>query len=152
MSYPYQKVKEWRANNPEKWAAQRDRRQRKVGKTAHELHRRVLATTRWRNKGNNREKHFWYGQKVRYGITKEWYEKKLAEQGGGCAMCGKPPEDRPRHRHLNVDHDHRCCPGRKSCGKCLRGLLCFKCNWLLGFVEKNDAFIIKAGRYLMGPW
>lgn len=49
-------------------------------------------------------------------------------QGGKCLGCqrrfGYEPDNRP-----NVDHDHGCCPEKeKSCGKCLRGLLCPKCN------------------------
>jgi hypothetical protein len=69
--------------------------------------------------------------KHRYGVTVEWYDKKLAEQGGGCAIC----DLRPSGKNLSVDHDHSCCPGRKSCGKCLRGLLCQRCNAVLGYLE-----------------
>ena len=37
---------------------------------------------------------------------------------------------------LFVDHDHNCCPENgKSCGKCVRGLLCMKCNFTVGTVE-----------------
>jgi len=38
----------------------------------------------------------------------------------------------------NQDHDHVCCSGKKSCGKCLRGLLCHGCNTKLGALENND--------------
>ena len=40
----------------------------------------------------------------------------LAEQGGGCAICGAPPKT----RRLHVDHDHKT-------GE-IRGLLCYRCN------------------------
>jgi hypothetical protein len=38
-----------------------------------------------------------------------------------------------------VDHDHSCCPGGSSCGKCVRGLLCSACNMSLGHVESMIA-------------
>ena len=74
--------------------------------------------------------------RTRYGITVEQYETKLAEQGGVCAICKRPP----KNQRLYVDHDHRCDQGhppKKGCAKCFRGILCARCNssleWLLEF-------------------
>lgn len=70
----------------------------------------------------------------KYGITLEQYQAMLVAQGGGCAICHKPPVDLP----LCVDHDHACCPGKKSCGKCVRGLLCVYCNVTVGKLESQS--------------
>src|SRR5579863_7681664 len=57
----------------------------------------------------------------RYRITTEIYEQMLDKQNKACAICLRPPSE---NKILCVDHDHRCCPGSETCGKCMRGLLC----------------------------
>jgi hypothetical protein len=66
-----------------------------------------------------------------YNMSPEGYAAKLAEQGGVCAVCQEPPGK----QHLAVDHDHACCPGVRSCGRCVRGLLCNTCNSGRGRVD-----------------
>lgn len=64
-----------------------------------------------------------------YGITREQYQEMFDAQGGGCAACGGTDPD----GQLVVDHDHACCPAAKrTCGRCVRGLLCTVCNMYLG--------------------
>jgi hypothetical protein len=72
--------------------------------------------------------------KRKYGLTLEQYETKLEEQGGVCAIC----KAHPKKLSLHVDHDHSCCPGEKTCGKCLRSLLCTYCNNFLGKIENPN--------------
>lgn len=72
--------------------------------------------------------------KSKYGLTLEQYNEILESQGGGCAICHKEPVRNP----LCVDHDHRCCPGSKTCGKCVRGLLCVYCNSTVGKLETGS--------------
>lgn len=73
----------------------------------------------------------------RYGLTQEQFDQMLEDQGYACAMGGEPFED---GQQICIDHDHACCPvvpGRETrcCGRCVRGLLCFRCNTALGYVE-----------------
>jgi len=84
--------------------------------------------------------------KHKYGITADEYAAKLREQGGGCAICGKTPEQ--NGKGLAVDHDHSCCPGARSCGKCVRGLLCDTCNRGIGNFKDSTELLHAAGAYL----
>lgn len=81
----------------------------------------------------------------RYGITADQYKQILAQQGG-CAICGRSQDY--SSRRFSVDHDHRCCPGSKTCGQCVRGILCHSCNVAVNAVEKIDDWAGKAEIYL----
>lgn len=76
-----------------------------------------------------------------YNLTIEEWDAILARQGGVCGMCGDPETanhwSSGKVLALAVDHDHTCCPGKTSCGKCVRGLLCRKCNQGLGIFETH---------------
>ena len=73
-----------------------------------------------------------------FNLTLDDYERMLAEQGGKCANRACDRASSAGHR-FHVDHDHACCPGRASCGKCVRGLLCSSCNQALGNVRDDLA-------------
>lgn len=67
----------------------------------------------------------------KYRLREDDYTKLMHEQDGKCAICEAEFEETP-----HVDHDHSCCPGDRTCGKCVRGLLCGTCNRHLGSYEK----------------
>lgn len=66
-------------------------------------------------------------------------------QNAKCACCKDlfDPSILP-----HVDHDHSCWPDRQSCGKCVRGLLCKKCNLMLGYARDNADILNKGIKYL----
>lgn len=71
--------------------------------------------------------------KVRYNISLEEWQK-LSENG--CAICSSDIGN-GTDRNLHIDHDHACCPGPGSCGKCVRGAVCNRCNTAIGLYERN---------------
>lgn len=64
-------------------------------------------------------------------------------QRKACALCGRKNLKSPR-----TDHDHKCCPGPTSCGKCVRGLLCDPCNKWLGYIHDNPQVGTRLTLYL----
>jgi hypothetical protein len=85
----------------------------------------------------------------RFGISLEQLEEMLVEQDNKCAICekqfGESTKDKPY-----IDHDHSCCAGNVSCGKCIRGIICMKCNTMLGMAEDNVSTLTNAITYLGG--
>lgn len=81
-----------------------------------------------------------------YGMTEDEFLEKLLEQGRRCAICRvREPGGRG---DWHVDHDHSCCEGVKSCGRCVRGLLCARCNVGLGYFEDSTERMEVAIQYL----
>jgi ribosomal protein L15E len=82
---------------------------------------------RLRNKQGGKK---WRDQYL-YGLSPERRAEMLAEQEGNCYLCSEPL-DLAESRKIHVDHDHSCCRGVRSCGKCIRGLACEPCNKGIG--------------------
>lgn len=86
---------------------------------------------------------FHRGQSRRYNLSNEHLLELY--QNNVCDVCGNPPE---HNKNLHIDHDHSCCPGTKSCGKCVRGLLCARCNLGLGRFEDDVKLLYALTNYL----
>lgn len=78
-----------------------------------------------------------------YNLTEDEYYKLLDRQDGKCAVCGQIPDV------FHIDHDHRCCPAGESCGRCVRGLLCSRCNQGIGFLQDDFRVAYSAYAYLV---
>lgn len=93
----------------------------------------------WRNR---RDK----ALRVKYGIGLDDVERMEAAQDGVCALCGERPDYGRRRANgdrfavLHVDHDHET--GR------VRGLLCNRCNWWIGYYEKHKLNASQVAVYL----
>ncbi len=82
----------------------------------------------------------WASDLGRYGITPERYQEMWDAQKGKCGICCRDLSTLTRR--APIDHDHTCCPpGKKACGRCVRGLLCPRCNSQLETGWANRAAI-----------
>jgi hypothetical protein len=73
-----------------------------------------------------------------FGITLGRYHGMLADQGGRCAICGgSEPGGRGS---FHVDHDHAT--------GAIRGLLCLRCNAMLGHARDDEAVLERAIEYV----
>lgn len=81
----------------------------------------------------------------KFNITVEEYNTLLESQGGTCAICGEAETDLSSNRqsikHLAVDHDH--VTGKN------RGLLCARCNKMLGLASDSPWIFAEASLYLL---
>lgn len=107
-----------------------------------EGHRRESA------EGRTTETHLRSTLWTNYRLTLERFHALLDEQGGRCAICDSDDPGDERAGRFHVDHDHACCPGRRSCGQCIRGLLCRACNTALGNFGDDRARLLRAAEYL----
>lgn len=78
----------------------------------------------------------------KFNLTLQEYETLLIAQNGVCALCHRPERVRVagKVRRLSVDHDH-------VTGK-VRGLLCMRCNTLLGYADEAVETLLRAVDYL----
>jgi hypothetical protein len=113
-------------------------RQRKREEAYRERHREEIRT-RHRDWRRARPEYRKWEHLRRYGITQEFYEELLAEQGGRCEICGTT-DPGERRTLFCVDHDHET-------GK-IRGLLCARCNKGLGAFGDDPARVAAAASYL----
>jgi hypothetical protein len=77
----------------------------------------------------------------RHHITKETFDEMVSKFDGKCHAC-------KINNATNIDHDHNCCSGNRSCGKCVRGILCHNCNTALGLVKDSKETLNKLIEYL----
>ena len=74
--------------------------------------------------------------KRNFGITLDEYDNFLKNQNFLCILCQNPEtftyNNTETIRRLSIDHDHRT--------GLIRGLLCNKCNILIGQIETNNIF------------
>lgn len=108
--------------------------------------RQYAAARYQRTKADRLEWERWAHLRKKYRLSQEQYAAMLAGQGGGCAICKSPSSGGRGSFH--VDHDHACCSGTGSCGSCIRGLLCLRCNTGIGSFRDAPELLRAAALYL----
>jgi len=91
---------------------------------------------------NNHKKEHQNAQlKKKFGFGILEYKKLFKLQNGRCAICKKPEKIKRHNRIINlaVDHNHK--------NGIIRGLLCFQCNRLLGYFDKNPNLLKSILKY-----
>lgn len=78
--------------------------------------------------------------KYAYKLEQDEYDEAVKK---GCGLCGIKTGV-----VFAVDHDHSCCPKTPTCGKCVRSILCSRCNSLLGRGEDSIERLEDAIKYL----
>ena len=85
----------------------------------------------------------------RYGLSPDMLRCLIDMQHGCCAIDGC------MEKPTRVDHDHACCPGQYTCGKCIRGVLCHRHNAALGgyelMADVAPAYLAR-GRVVLPPY
>jgi len=118
------KQREWRKNNPEK--------RKKYKLKWHQDNPGVNVTMGWRRR-------IWRN----FGLTPEDYDNLLSQQENVCAICKEPEKKLTLDgvpMRLSVDHCHKC--------NTIRGLLCGRCNVMLGQMEEDEELLLNALEYI----
>lgn len=76
----------------------------------------------------------------KYSMDLQAYEELLLSQGNKCKICGVGSNSDSRANYLVIDHNH-------TTGE-IRGLLCTKCNALLGLAQDREDILEEAKQYL----
>ena len=102
----------------------------------------VLALSkRWREENPEKQRNLVF--KTRYGITAQEYDQLLELQKGVCAICKEPEttlNKKKEIKKLSVDHCHD--------SKNIRGLLCVKCNCMIGYARDSIKILGYGIKYL----
>jgi Recombination endonuclease VII len=122
--------------------AYRERHPEKV-KAAREAYRKAnpdkIRLKKKRAYQRNKERIVLYQKCHKYGVTADQFAEMLHACGGRCPCC-KVPFSKLLGVKPNIDHCHKT--GR------VRGILCGRCNFLLGHANDERSILLACARYL----
>jgi hypothetical protein len=123
----YQKNKEWLNESSREYYKEN---KEKLNKLSRENHL------------NNKERDSEIRLKYRYGITTEDHKKLYESQNGICPICKNKFKfiSENKTEMLFIDHNHKT--------GIIRGLICRRCNLLLGHANDDVKLLLNAVEYL----
>jgi len=124
---PQYKIKQ--RENYEKWKLENPEKYKRYKENTNKKKREFGATPEGKLFHRNRS------LQDKYGISVEEYDKILASQNYGCAICGR----KETTKKLHVDHCHIT--------NKVRGILCHQCNWYMGTIDSDPTIIEKIISY-----
>ena len=130
-------TRKYRADNSEKVTASKARAYREHPEKA------AAYAKKYRQRHPERNKETWRRQNLKkYGLTPHQVAVMIGQQEGCCASCTNVimRGTREAKRQAHVDHCHAT--GR------VRGILCQRCNLILGHAKDQPSVLIAAAKYL----
>jgi hypothetical protein len=127
------------------WAAANPDRRRAAYKKYREANKDKIRIQKKAWRKSNPEKH--NAANKRWKINRALricdFDALLKEQGGKCAICRSSDAGRKQSGRLSIDHCHVT--------DVIRGLLCHRCNSMLGLAKDNTETLRNAIAYLEKP-
>jgi hypothetical protein len=126
-----------------KYASEDERRLAQLAATAKYRKANAAKVRAWRRSAHARNRESYnamnrsYKLRAAYGMSLSDYEGMLASQDGRCAIC---EGTNPSGKRLAVDHSHAT--------DAVRGLLCSRCNTMIGHACDDVDILLKAVGYL----
>lgn len=89
---------------------------------------------------DNRQKNYRQELVRKYGVDPAWFDRQLQQQGNLCVCCKRHFQWGNKQTSPHVDHCHKT--------QTVRGILCNRCNTVLGLCEDNANLLSILARYL----
>lgn len=91
-------------------------------------------------RSDNRQKHYRQELVRKYGVDPAWFDDQLNMQGNACACCKRCFQFGDKQTTPHVDHCHE--------SKAVRGILCNRCNTVLGLCKDDSELLSVLSGYL----
>ena len=89
---------------------------------------------------DNRRKAYQQELVRKYGVEPAWFDEQTKKQGNKCLCCNREFQWGDKQTTPHVDHCHE--------SQVVRGILCNRCNTVLGLCKDDEKLLSTLARYL----